>query len=190
MQDWHNILGDGLIVTLELPLAASDRPPTTPDVAVRLLDAIAVLETEPTRGADDPAPPELVRLELKLDLLMDLVTTLLVNQLPPCVPLFLSSEGIVLPAALLPSDCTRLAIYPCHWLAQPLVLEIDDLQQQGARCGARWHSPDYGLGEVLRRWVFRLHRREVARRRLHGPEATDEASCVTSATPAQFNNAL
>jgi hypothetical protein len=180
MQDWQDILGDGLAVTLELPIAPSDRSPTAPDVAARLLDAIAVLEAEPNRSSDELVAPELVRLELKLDLLMDLVTTLLVDQLPRCVPIHLSASGIVLPAAVLPSTCTRLAIYPCHWLAQPLVLELHHHQIRGTQCGAHWQSPDLGLHEVLRRWVFRVHRREVARRRLHANAAGDDALFTAS----------
>ena len=123
-------------MTLELPIAASDRLPTAPDVAARLLDAIAVLEAEPSRSTDDPAPPELVRLELKIDLLMDLVTTLLANQLPRCVPIHLSNMGMVLPAGLLPTDCACIALYPCQWLAQPLVLALEPQQLRATLRGA------------------------------------------------------
>lgn len=166
MEDWRDVLGDGLAVTLELPVAASDRMPTTSDSAAHLLDAIAVLEAGPQGHAmEDTLPPELARLELKIDLLMDLVTTLLADKIPKRSRVTLSSDGLVLPATAIASDCERLELYPCHWLAQPLVLELGKIRCRDHECGATWRSPDYGLREVLRRWVFRMHRREVARRR-------------------------
>lgn len=187
MADWQDVLGEGLAVTLELPIAASDRLPTSGDVAARLLDAIAALEAESSsRSNEEPTPPELTRLELKLDLLMDLVMTLLADQLPHCFELRLSSEGIVIPAGVLPLDCTRVAIYPCHWLAQPLILELNPLIQRDQQCGATWCSPDYSLREVLRRWVFRLHRREVARRRLQSDHEELDLTRATASTLAHI----
>lgn len=137
MTDWQDVLGAGLTVTLGLPIAASERLSTSGDVAARLLDAIAALEAESTsRSNEEPPPPELIRLELKLDLLMDLVTTLLADQLPQSVEIKLSGEGLVIPAGVLPMECTRVAIYPCHWLAQPLILELNPLIQRDQHCGA------------------------------------------------------
>ncbi len=167
-EDWQAVLGEGLAVTLELPVAATVRMPTTSDAAAHLLDAIAVLEAgSQGQASDELLPPEFVRLELKLDLLMDLVTTLLADKIPRRVPVTLSREGLVLPATALAADCERIELYPCQWLAQPLVLEIGRIKIRGHDCGAVWRSPDHGLKEVLGRWVFRMHRREVAQRRLH-----------------------
>ncbi|PQJ95771.1 hypothetical protein CXB77_13365 [Chromatium okenii] len=183
MANWQDVLGDGLAVTLELPVAASERLPTSGDVAARLLDAIAALEADSSsRSNEELPPPELTRLELKLDLLMDLVMTLLADQVPRCVEIKLSGEGIVIPAGVLPIECTRLAIYPCHWLAQPLILELNPFIQRDQHCGATWYSPDYGLREVLQRWVFRLHRRDVARRRLQSDLQDSDLIRATAST--------
>lgn len=176
-EDWRDVLGDGLTATLELPVAPSDRMPTTSDAAAHLLEAIAVLESEaPGRANEEPLPPELIRLELKIDLLMDLVTTLLADKIPTRSTVRISSDGLVLPAAVLKPDCDRIELYPCHWLAQPLVLELGKIECRDHVCGATWRSPDHGLREVLRRWVFRMHRREVARwRHQSGNEQTASA---------------
>lgn len=166
-QDWRDVLGEGLAVSLELPVAPSTRPPTASAAAAHLLEALAVLEAEPQRRAkDDPPAPELTRLELKIDLLMDLVTALLADRIPQCAPVTISRDGVVLPATLLTRNCRRIALYPCRWLAQPLVLELDVIRCLDRNCGATWRAPDRELGEVLSRWIFRLHRREVARQRL------------------------
>lgn len=171
-EDWRDVLGEGLAVTLELPVAPSVRLPTSSDAAAHLLDALAVLEAAPPGGAaDDPPPPELARLELKIDLLMDLVTTLLADKIPACATVRISGEGLVLPADLLAPAGARIELYPCRWLAQPLVLDLHDLRCRAGECGALWGTPDQGLREVLRRWVFRLHRREIARRRLQSANA-------------------
>ncbi|AFL72424.1 PilZ domain-containing protein [Thiocystis violascens] len=181
MEDWRDVLGEGLAVTLELPVAPSDRMPTTSDAASRLLEAIAVLEAEPQGHAkEDPVTPELARLELKIDLLMDLVTTLLADKIPRRSRVGLSGDGLVLPATVLTSDCERIEVFPCHWLAQPLVLELSRVQCRGDECGATWRSPDDGFKEVLRRWVFRMHRREVARRRFQSGAAREETSLFLS----------
>ena len=184
IDDWRDVLGDGLAVTLELPVVPSDRMPSTSDAAAHLLEAIAVLEAEAQgRANEEPLPPELIRLELKIDLLMDLVTTLLADKIPKRSKVRISSDGLVVPADLLTPDCDRIELYPCHWLAQPLVLELGRIECRDHVCGATWRSPDHGLREVLRRWVFRLHRREVARRRHQSGEARTAAAWSSSSTP-------
>jgi hypothetical protein len=171
-EDWRDVLGEGLAVALELPVAPSNRTPTTSDAAAHLLDALAVIEAEPPGHAkEEPLSPELARLELKIDLLMDLVTALLADKIPPPVKIRISSDGLVLPATVLASDCERIELYPCHWLAQPLVLELGEIRHRNQACGATWRSPDHGLREVLRRWIFRLHRHDVARQRLQTGDA-------------------
>jgi len=161
------VLGDGLAVSLELPVAPSARALTTNDAAARLLDAVAVLEDgAPGHPKEEPQPPELQRLELKIDLLTDLVSSLLADRIPRRLCIWISSDGLVLPASVLEPDCDRVELYPSQWLAQPLVLEIGRPICRSDACGALWHSPDPGLRDALGRWVFRLHRREVARRRM------------------------
>lgn len=190
-EDWRDVLGDGLTATLELPVAPSDRIPTTSDAAAHLLEALAVLESEAQgRANEEPLPPELIRLELKIDLLMDLVTTLLADKIPKRSTVRISSDGLVLPAAVLKPDCDRIELYPCHWLAQPLVLELGKIECRDQLCGATWRSPDHGLREVLRRWVFRMHRREVARRRHQTGDARTAAAWFSASTPRHVDKTV
>lgn len=167
LEEWRDVLGEGLTVSLELPVASSDRMPSRNEGAARLLDAIAALEDGVLgRGLkEEPASPELQRIELKIDLLTDLVSSLLADRIPPRRRVWISGDGLVLPSAVLDPGADRVALYPSHWLAQPLVLELDGLVCRDGCRGASWRSPDPVLREALGRWVFRLHRREVARRR-------------------------
>lgn len=165
-EEWRDVLGDGLAVTLELPIAATRRPITANDSAAHLLDAIAVLEDGPQlHGKDESPPQELQRLELKIDLLTDLVSSLLADRVPAGAKVTIGTNGVVVPQGLLPAECDRVEIYPCHWMAQPVVLELGPLGCRGDHCGARWFSPEPGLKDAIGRWVFRLHRREIARLR-------------------------
>ncbi|NKN33217.1 PilZ domain-containing protein [Marichromatium bheemlicum] len=162
---WRAVLGNGLAVTLTLALAPSRRAVTLPEAGVRLLDAVAVLEDGGRAGRDESPPLELQRLEAKLDLLMQLLSTWMQEQVPAPVTATLSAEGVVVPSALLASGEDRLEFYPSTAFAQPLVLELDTRCTFEAMVGARWRCHDAGLGEALGRWVFRMHRRAVARAR-------------------------
>lgn len=172
MDDWRDVLGEGVVVALELPLAPSTRPVTPGDTLARLLESIAALEDgAPARPKDEPPSPELQRLELKIDLLTDLVSSLLAEHIPRPVAARVSADGLVVPAGLFPPDCDRVELYPCHWLAQPLVLELGPTSDRKGLCGAPWRAAGPVLRDALERWVFRLHRRDVARRRMRVDEA-------------------
>jgi len=171
MDDWRDVLGDGVVVSLELPVAPSARAVTASDTLARLLESIAALEDgPPVRQKDEPPAPELQRLEMKIDLLTDLVSSLLADRIPRPAGILVSGEGLVAPAALIPPDCDRLELYPCHWLAQPMVLELGPLRYRDGRCGAPWRASGPALRDALERWVFRLHRRDIARRRMRVDE--------------------
>ncbi|EXJ16865.1 PilZ domain-containing protein [Imhoffiella purpurea] len=166
---WSEVLGDGLAVSLELPVGPSERPITAGDSAAHLLEAIALIEDAgPQRPKDEPQAPDLQRLEVKIDLLTDLVSSLLADRIPRGTPVTVSADGLVLSTCSLASDCDRIEIYPCHWLAQPVVLELGPILVRDGVCGASWRSPDPVLRDAIGRWVFRIHRREVARRRMQG----------------------
>ncbi|NEX20113.1 hypothetical protein G3480_07250 [Thiorhodococcus mannitoliphagus] len=168
IEEWRDVLGDSLAVSLDLAAAPCDRPATTGDAAAHLLEAIAVLEEGPPVLAKDEPAPEIQRLELKIDLLTDLVSSLLIDRIPRPVEVLISGEGLVLPADVLGVACERIQIYPSQWLAQPLVLALGPVALRGDAAGASWRSPDPALRDALGRWVFRMHRREVARRRMSG----------------------
>ena len=103
LEEWRDVLGEGLTVSLELPVASSDRMPSRNEGAARLLDAIAALEDGVLgRGLkEEPASPELQRIELKIDLLTDLVSSLLADRIPPRRRVWISGDGLVLPSAVL-----------------------------------------------------------------------------------------
>lgn len=180
MDDWRDVLGAGVAVALELPLAPSTRAVTPGDTMARLLESIAALEDgTPTRPKDEPPVPELQRLEMKIDLLTDLVSTLFAERIPRPVGVLVSAEGLVVPAVLLPPDCDRVELYPCHWLAQPLVLELGRVTERGGWCGAPWRAAGPVLRDALERFVFRLHRRDIARRRMRVEEVRTNPAAGT-----------
>ncbi len=182
-EDWWEVLGEGLRVSLQLPVAPSERSITATDVATQLLDAIALLEDGPQGVVgDDPPSPELLRLEVKVDLLMNLVSASLADKIPRRTSVTLSSGGLVLPASVLPAAADRIELFPCHWLWQPVVLGLGEVRTRGEERGAAWGSPDPGLRDALGRWVFRMHRREVARRRLQAAGTPLDASSVGGRT--------
>lgn len=162
------MLGDSLAVGMVLPVAPCDRAATTGDAAAHLLDAIAVLEEGPSAHTKDEPAPEIQRLELKIDLLTDLVSSLLADRVPSPVEVLVSGAGVVLPADILGPEQRRLQLYPSQWLAQPLILELGTPVFRSGALGAAWGSPDPTLRDALGRWVFRMHRRDVARRRMSG----------------------
>jgi hypothetical protein len=167
IEDWRDVLGDGVAVSMDLAAAPSARPATASDAAARLLDAIAVLEDGPLAHAKKEEPSaEFQRLELKIDLLTDLVCSLLSDRIPRPLRLWVSGAGLVLPASVLAPGSERVELYPSQWLAQPLILEIGPVICRGGDCGAAWRSIDRALRDALERWVFRMHRREVARQRM------------------------
>ncbi|MBK1716698.1 PilZ domain-containing protein [Thiocystis violacea] len=186
VDDWRDVLGEGLVVHLELPIAPSDRIPTTHEAAARLLDAVAVLEDGSQGYAkEEPPSPELQRLESKIDLLTDLVSFLLSDRIPRRAWVWISGEGLVLPASLTRPGANRIELYPSQWLARPLVLELGEWVHRDDLAGAIWRSPDPLFREALGRWVFRLHRREVARRRMsgEGPRGETKVSARRAADP-------
>lgn len=161
----QDVLGDSLAVTLTLPIEATDRP-ADPAAATRLLELIALIEDNAadTRGTDPP-PAGLARLEAKLDLLLLLLAGRHDGQRPAMTSLRLSATGLQWPAGALPVDCPRVALYPCTWLPQPMVLDLESPSECGEWHGARWATSDAALREALQRWIFRVHRRAVAKRR-------------------------
>ncbi|WP_201068779.1 MULTISPECIES: PilZ domain-containing protein [Thiorhodovibrio] len=163
---WDNCLGSELAFAVSLPLGPTGAEITDQGLAARLLDALAVVESAlPSLRVDDKPQDACARLELKLDLLMHLLGNVLSERLPPARPARLSPRGLVLAAGVISARDNRLAIYPSPQLPLPLVLGIDGLECRGDACGARWMPLDPVLRDALGRWIFRLHRREIARRR-------------------------
>lgn len=170
---WQDVLGEGLAVTLDLSLAASTRPVMPDEAAVHLLDAIAILEDGVQgHGMEDSPPPEFQRLEAKIDLLLQMLSTWLQQRLPERASVTMSADGLVLPAELLPEAVDRIELYLSDCLTQPLVMQVTELRRVGGMAGLCWGSTDRALRDAMSRWVFRMHRRDVARRRRQGTSST------------------
>lgn len=162
MNDWNRVLGEDLRVEVIMVAAPTTAPPSLSEAACRLLDGLPLLEEG---GGEDGLSRDCQRLEQKLDLIIDLLGAQLSERLPPPEPLTLSAKGLVLPARFRPECGACIALYPSARLPQPLVLELRDWHCAGDACGARWASEDARLRDALGRWVFRLHRRALARER-------------------------
>lgn len=163
--DCQAVLGEGFRVEATLVAVPTQAPPTPPEAACRLFERLALLEDSGT-SQEEGLSREYQRLELKLDLLIELLSRHLHEHLPPPSVLTLSAEGVAAPAHLLAKECARIALYPSARIPQSVVLELDRLQCSGEWCAARWATEDETLRDALSRWVFRLHRRALARARM------------------------
>ncbi|MGM0553435.1 MAG: PilZ domain-containing protein [Pseudomonadota bacterium] len=168
-EDWRPMLGDGLSVTTELSLGPSSRPLTDPGLAQRLIEGLDLFDDMHglSRGSphEDESYADIQRLEHKLDLLLHLVADSLHPQRPPPIEVTLSERGLVVPDGTLPEGCDRVEVYLSRLLPQPCVLGVESPTRVNSAQVARWRGVDGALTEALGRWVFRLHRREVAEKR-------------------------
>ncbi|WP_018880662.1 PilZ domain-containing protein [Thioalkalivibrio sp. ALE30] len=161
-------LGEDLRVTTTLMIGPSQRPVTDPVLAQRLIESLDLFDDAHPRGAmphEDEGAPEVQRLEHKLDLLLHLVAESLHPERPDPVELVLSGHGMVLPAGTLPEDCERVEVYLSRLLPQPCVLGVETPTTRGGQQMTRWTGGEGALKEAIGRWIFRLHRREVAEKR-------------------------
>ncbi|AKJ94978.1 hypothetical protein TVD_06230 [Thioalkalivibrio versutus] len=161
-------LGDDLRVTTALMIGPSVRPATDPVLAQRLIENLDLFDAAHPRGAmphEDETSPEVQRLEHKLDLLLHLVAESLHPERPDPVEATLSGHGVVLPAGTLPEGCERVEVYLSRLLPQPCVLGVESPTTRGGLQMTRWTGVEGPLEEAIGRWIFRLHRREVAGKR-------------------------
>lgn len=165
--EWSDYLGEDLRVTSALAIGPSDRGLTDPGLAQRLIESLDLFDDSHPRAMphEDEAAPEIQRLEHKLDLLLHLVAESLHPQRPAPVEATLSRHGIALPAGTLPADCARVEIYLSRLLPQPCVLGVESPTTAGNVQLMRWAGMEDTLREALGRWIFRLHRREIADKR-------------------------
>jgi hypothetical protein len=140
------------------------------DRNLRLLQACAALEEAgPTERSDDNAAhADMLRLDLKLNLLLDLVgRLLLVNQpRPKGVPLRFNARGAswqLLEAGPKPGDEGELEIYLNDFLVEPLRLygRVANLTAEG-RIGVKFHDSGEAISDLIEKLAFRRHRRQVA----------------------------
>jgi len=138
---------------------------------VRVLQAWAAMEEhgsieKPEEGA--PHAADLMRLDLKLNLLLDLVGQLLLasRPRPPAVPVRFNAQGAVwrgsspLPEAG-QQGVTEIYVHEC--IAEPLRLvgRIASVSPDG-HIKVRFHPPGEAVADLLDKLAFRRHRRQIA----------------------------
>lgn len=143
------------------------------------LQSITALESQPAQQPSDPPTPaeaELQRLETKLNLALDLLSTLLNQSLPrpvdSCVLLDAQQVQWLNPKAIPPGTRGRIGLYLHPLLAHPVLLpgEItacgpqDDNGLQEIRC--RFDPMPDDLSDALLGYIFRGHRRAVAEQKI------------------------
>lgn len=125
-------------------------------------------------GVDDDSPvmQELLRMDSKISVLMEIVNRLLipVAQLPPRRPVRFNALGAVVPEAALPATeqvLVRLHFDACRALPLELPGRLSQRFDDGTAFVA-FVEPGEMVGDGLERFVFRHHRRKVAEGRLTG----------------------
>lgn len=160
---------------LQWTVLADDVPPITPDnhLLFKLLD---FLDEPVSHNAKADNANELVRIDAKLNIILQLLGQLLQNRqaLPTAVSLRFSDDSLAWRVgAQTPPVGTRLqvALYPDPSipLAFTFIGKVCEVKDQWLEVGMHGLSEDE-LG-IWSRWVFRQHRRQVAQARL---AATDQ----------------
>lgn len=166
-QSEDEFLGEDLRVTTALMIGPSSKPPTDPLLAQRLIESLDLFDDGQRAVAshEEETTPEIQRLERKLDLVLYLVAESLHPQRPSPVETTLSVCGLALPADTLPADCERVEVYLSRLLPQPCIFGVETPTRVGARQLTRWTGLDDALADAIGRWIFRLHRREIAGKR-------------------------
>jgi len=178
-------LGKGLVYEDWLPLkwnAAKEVPPVAAlshihDANEKFLRRVATLEEEPADIAE--TNPELVkeflRLESKLDLVLDMVGTILAGhlKLPKPSPIRLTAEAISWDSPEAPPVGSHAVIelYLLPSCPYPLTLlgSVKSVEQspEGCRTAVVFDEIGEDVREWLERTIFRQHRRRVALSRRH-----------------------
>ncbi len=144
------------------------------DRNVRLLQACAAVEEHGGSEKTDDDSPELLRLDFKINLLLDLVGQLLVanRPRPPSVPIRFNALGAVWRASPpLPEAGTQgvAEIYLRDCLAEPLRLigRITNVTPDG-QVKARFLPVGETVEDLIEKLTFRRHRRQIAEHRHRG----------------------
>jgi Atypical PilZ domain, cyclic di-GMP receptor len=132
------------------------------------LASVAALEERRAENADDDSPvmQELLRLDAKLNALIDMVNrvALPAGALPPRQALRFNAIGAVLPAALVPAGgalLLRLHFDACPGVPLELPARVERRFDDGGAFVA-FHALGDSVAASLERFVFRHHRRKVA----------------------------
>ncbi|MFN4262196.1 MAG: PilZ domain-containing protein [Thioalkalivibrionaceae bacterium] len=200
---WSDVLGHDLVVETSLPMGLASEPLPSTEVTARLMDVLALVEqgllSARERRSDEELDSDLARIELKVDLLVQLVVAQQRPEGLPWATVRVSRRGMVIdeayelpwarrlvtrsardatgaepgpdgaaisPHAGMPSaggdDLRALAVAVSPALPWPCVIPVESALWRGRALGVRFSSNSATLDEALGRWVFRLHRRQVA----------------------------
>jgi hypothetical protein len=141
-------------------------------------DELPALDTEEEAGVPTQ---ELLRLETKLNLVLELLSELVRQQglMPRPVPVRVTAEGIGFEThdGLAPGDHLLLSIYLVAGtpkaLTLPAVAQAVERQGDAYRVHARFVDLTAGVRDLLEKLLFRFHRRRVAEtRRAHQSDPT------------------
>ena len=138
---------------------------------LRMLQAIVALEERGQIEKADEAHPhsaDLLRLDTKINLLIDMVGQLLIaNQVrPQPVPVRFNSLGASLPGATPVPAVGSPGVFECYLrdaIAEPLRIagEISQVNPDG-KVRIRFQSPGEQVGDLIKKIAFRRHRRQIA----------------------------
>jgi len=153
------------------PLAWPPSPSQLQQLAERnanTLAAIAALEERRADTGEDDSPlmQEVLRMDAKLNVLVEIVNNLLVpgSTLPPRQLLRFNAIGAVLPASLVPAGgglLLRIRFDLCRSLPLELAAQVERQFDDG-RVFVVFAPLGDALGDAIERLVFRHHRRKVA----------------------------
>jgi hypothetical protein len=132
------------------------------------LAAIAALEERRSDNGEEDSPlmQEVLRMDAKLNVLVEIVNNLLVpgSVLPPRQLLRFNALGAILPAGLAPADgglLLRIRFDLCRSLPLELAARVERQFDDG-RVFVVFAPLGDALGDAIERLVFRHHRRKVA----------------------------
>lgn len=153
------------------PLAWPPSPARLQQLAERnanTLVAIAALEERRADTGEDDSPlmQEMLRVDAKLNVLVEIVNNLLVpgSMLPPRQLLRFNAIGVVLPAGLAPAGdglLLRIRFDLCRSLPLEFAARVERQFDDG-RVFVAFAPLGDALGDAIERLVFRHHRRKVA----------------------------
>ncbi|EHQ51976.1 MULTISPECIES: PilZ domain-containing protein [Ectothiorhodospira] len=174
---------DVLVIRDRLPLAMEpvDGIPPAEELArineanESLLRVCAGMDDVQPRRIDDAGEvtQELLRIESKVNLLVEMVSLLLHAhaRIPPPVPLRISAEGLgwVQPESLPPGQALCLSFYLCPQFPRPLTLYARVTSCEAAESGydlsVLFQGMSPALEDGIQKMVFRRHRRSIAQSR-------------------------
>ncbi len=132
----------------------------------QLLKTVMLLEEKIDRDEDDEILQELKRQDMKINLLLDMVSTLLVqnNAIPPPRDITLTDHWIILKDdANTPQGASCVKIYINSAIPRPLVLYgTAERQPDTSDLLVNFHGMSQSLIDSLDKYIFRFHRRMVA----------------------------